>query len=596
MTTHGPIINNLQKFPIPSFEQAKKFDIIRPGFIEYQPWNDMYDLQGKRRNLILYPRAHLKTTINCVAHTIQWILNYPEMSLIIFQSTSEKIKDFIREIKQIFMYNDVFRSIYPDYVPHKHLRDWGNKTEFFVPNEEDRSIRIEKYGLRRNRHPSVIGMSLDEGTSGIHVDVIKFSDIVETNNSKTQNQLNDVIHNYRMAQHLLVKPDGWMDVEGTRYHFDDLYGDIIDRWLGIDKGGGKLLPRAVEAHRKKWNILVRGCWKKDYSRKGPGFIPKFTPDELEDPDIIDLVDATGRKVPIWSRDRTGGERFTYDSLMAMRAEDQLQFACQLENCPDRADDKALFPMARKNLWISRKDFLKVPIYEHTVTVDTADTQTTGSDYSVICVCAWGGNGRCYVHDIRVGKYTPSEIIDNIFDVNKKYRPTSIKIEKTSFVRGMENDLRRREELENIKLPVDLVPRETAISKQDRIRLTLQPMWKREVITIVQQDGDKTYEHPYVEALVRQLRQFPRGKDDILDALADQFQGRTAFSRLLARPDINNEYFMNSDGTLTEEGLNYALRAGANKLQQIQANLFENYLFNAPEDTQPTTKGMTTGVL
>ena len=139
---HGPILSIVQQFPEYSREAEKSQDKISQGSIKYVPRINPYDLEGKRRVLILDPRGGLKTTINCIAHTIQWILNFPHISILIVQANSQKAEDILREIKQHFQYNNVFRELYPDYCPQKHISDWGNRQEFDVPDQEGRAKTV----------------------------------------------------------------------------------------------------------------------------------------------------------------------------------------------------------------------------------------------------------------------------------------------------------------------------------------------------------------------------------------------------------------------------------------------------------------------
>ena len=588
-SVHAPILNAVQKFRLPSYEQAIETDIISPGHIEYGSgtWNKLYDLPGKRRMLLLYSRGTMKTTLNCIAHTIQFILNYPEATFLLFQSTGAKIKDIMREIKYHFQYNEKFRQIFPDYVPQtsRRIREFGNTTQFTVPDDETRTKRVLKYGLRMPKEPTVTGMSIEEGTAGKHVDCIKFSDIVEVNTVKTEEQIQRTIYAFNMAEKLLVVPNSWIDVEGTRYHYDDLYGDIINKWNGSDD----IKPHVTDMMRKKWKIVVGGIYARDYEAyKGKDYVPKYTPDEL---DIPFKLDEAGNYVSIWP------ERFPVEEMEAEKAIDPYIFACQRLNDPKQAKDKVIFPL--DDVWISRDDFRKINIINHTVTIDTAQTQLQRSDYSVVCVCAWDGYGRCYVHDIRVGKWEPNELIDHIFDVYAKYRPTKIRIEEDSYVRGLKPEISRREELKGICLPLEFRSRSNSQGKKDRIRNILQPIFKGSWIKVIKFDpNDKLQkQHPFHFLLIKQCDQFPLGHDDILDALSDQFMDRGVYGRQTARPDLDNSFYKNQDGSFTEEGFNHLLNAGVRAFPSIQQELFNKLLFPEPNETSPPRYGnSSTGIL
>lgn len=565
---HGSIVNSLPKFKLPPKDQADKIDIIRPGYVEYIPWYRPEDLPGKHRILLLHSRGSLKTTINAVAHNIQFIINFPESSQLIFQSTSEKSKEIMRQIKEAFQFNETFRQIFPDLVPQQSIRDWGNKSSFTAPSEEIRARRIEKYKLRPSKESTVVAISIDEGTAGKHVDLVTYSDIVEPTNVRTENQLADVIHAFRMSHNLLVSPKSLIKVEGTRYHYADLYGNLITSWMGDDG----IKTSTTDYYRKTWTIHVRGAWEKDYSLLGKDYIPKYTPDELELPEKI----VDGKFVSYWP------ERFTVEDLEQEREDDPMIFATQKLNDPRKASDKMIFPLDQ-GLWIEREDFRKIPIYEHTVTVDTAEKTGEKNDYSVVCVCAWDGDGRCYLHDVRVGKYEPSELLDHIFDVNTRYRPSKILIEEVGYVIGLKVEIQRRQDMKGIFLPIEFIRKTKTMNKKDRIKNTLQPVWKNKWIRVVKFDkkDELQKKYPFHHLFTRQCEQFPKSHDDILDALTDQFHGRTHFGRNIARPD-DNDYYKNSDGTFTEAGVNYLLNEGTKAFPTIQDKLMQQFLYPDPE--------------
>ena len=92
-----------------------------------------------------------------------------------------------------------------------------------------------------------------------------------------------------MFRNLLDRPDYWIDVEGTRYNYADLYGKIIDGNLEKIKKGQTPRP---------WSIFARGCYKKDVSSLDEGLrtSPRYTPEELDCPD---LLDDRGQPISNW---------------------------------------------------------------------------------------------------------------------------------------------------------------------------------------------------------------------------------------------------------------------------------------------------------
>lgn len=507
-----PFMNLLQKFPLPRANELNKFERLDRGNWVYTPVKPIVQLPGNRRVLILDPRGFLKTTINSQSHTIQWILNYPDIAMMIIQSNTEKAQMILTEIKQHFQATAAFRQLFPDYVPHKRIFDWGTKSEMTV---EARAKTITR------KEPTIITSSIDKGSSGIHVDVMKFSDIVEPNNVRTPEQLQAVIRAFNMMKNLLVSPDYWIDVEGTTYDFSDLYSEIIKR--------EKKKPK----DQREWAIHVRGCYKKDTSSLG-GEPEKFSPEEIDT--LPFLYDANGEKISNWP------ERWTYKKLEEIRATDEYAFATQQLNDPSKADETSRpFPVVKDHYpkWMPEKAFANtVKVVHHTTSVDTAETKTDRADFTAITTVAWDQFGRPYVVDVRHGKWLPDEIIDQMLFVQLKYRPLNMKVEETSYVRGMKDGLLRKLQLSGIHINLDFIKRETTISKKERILNTLQPWYKNGELRFVRGlgHGEGSSEGTRIsEALEEELAKFPRFiHDDILDSLSDHFQGRDWLGRLAPR--------------------------------------------------------------
>lgn len=481
--------------------------------IEATGLHETWAIETETENYCIDDVITHNTTINAISHTIQWLLNYPQFALLIVQSNSEKVHEIIKEIKYHFQYNQIFRDVYPDYCPSgRRVADWGNRDGFTLPNRIGVCRRL---GVVAHKEDSVTGSSIDKGSAGRHYEVVKFSDIVEPATTKTREQIQSTIYQFGMAENLLVKPDDWIDVEGTRYSYGDLYNKIIDNWE-IENNAGK---------DPKWKIHVRGCYLRDIET------PAFTPDELKLP----FKKTENNEFISW-----WPERWTVELLEADRKDPvkgEAMFACQKLNDPLAADDGSqAFPVNDDYpKWITRENFVKVPISYRTITIDTADTTNMNSNASVLTVAAWDQHGRCYVEHIDRGKYLPDEIVARIFQLNKKYKPLNIIIEETAFVRGFKSSIMRRSNLENTYLPMSFVKRENTASKQERIKNTLQPWYKSGQLRFLDDIGPR-------HELLQELSRFPKyDQDDILDTLADLFQNKEWFGREVPRPDTPDQF-------------------------------------------------------
>lgn len=168
MGAHGCIVDHCQAFKGRIELLGKKNDPLRwkngvPVITHSVPAVPIAELEGSRDNLLLVSRGHLKTTIHTVAHIIQWIINYPDIRILICTATDEKASLMVTEIKSHFQFNPRFRFMFPELCPDaRKVSDWGSKTEFTVPGRN-----------RRTKEPTVMTASVGKALASTHHDVIK---------------------------------------------------------------------------------------------------------------------------------------------------------------------------------------------------------------------------------------------------------------------------------------------------------------------------------------------------------------------------------------------------------------------------------------
>jgi phage terminase large subunit-like protein len=514
---HQPLISTVQAFPVPTPEQAIEHDQFINGRWHYKPLMPMTRLPGHRRTLILDARGFLKSTINTMAHTIQWILNYPDCAVMVVQSNGAKAEMFIFEIKKPFLSNPVFRNLFPEHVPQK-INEFGTRTHFTTLARNPAVIRKE---------PTVLASSIDKGMAGIHVDVIKCSDIVDPSNINGQG-LEDTKRSFGYLQPLLVAPSYWLDVEGTRYHSNDAYGKIIDEEM------------ACRPEDRQYKMYIRSC----YQRVTPDGRPqKFTIDELKYPFKLG---PDGKPLSWWP------ERFTTAYYERMKSDDPFVFATQQLNDPSAAVGTKVFPVEKGKypVYIDRVNYAqKIPVAYKEIIIDTAETVSKRADYTVLTVVAWDNTyGRMYVEEIRRGRFLQDQWIKILIELLRRHRPLKVKIEETGYVRGAFGSIMR--EVEKAKriynlpqLTFDLIKRENQQSKTERIQMSLQsPYTNKDIRFLTDLDRWCEVHNPLqlleakcnciTHALELELDTFPSSKhDDILDTLADAFQNKKYFGRM-----------------------------------------------------------------
>jgi hypothetical protein len=215
----------------------------------------------------MFFREGFKSTIVSVAHTIQWIINYPNIRILISTATSTLGESLIGEIERHFSTNEVFRSLFPEFCPQGNVMEWGNMNEFTIAIGEKFALAN---GQPVHKEPTVSMLTTGAVMSGGHFDVHKYDDMVDDKNTQTPEQMAGMKRHFNQMVPLLYRcleqhmnpevfkqygNNGWRDIVGTRYSFADLYGDLI------------------EANEKSdtpmWSIYVQGALKKGRSVRDP---------------------------------------------------------------------------------------------------------------------------------------------------------------------------------------------------------------------------------------------------------------------------------------------------------------------------------------
>jgi predicted phage terminase large subunit-like protein len=290
---------------------------------------------------------------------------------------------------------------------------------------------------------------------GMHYDVIISDDLHSEKNVTNKEQIQQVIDHYKLNLSLL-EPDGAMIVIGTRWDYLDLYQYIID------------------------NELHRFCVYAQQAEKAGGrllFPERLTKEFLE------------------------SQRMSQGSSI---------YSMQYQNLPID-DETATF----KHSLMRRVDesFVKDRPINWFLMVDPAISQESTADDTAFVVAGFDQQRNIYVRHITYGKFTPSEIVNQVFYLYEQYKPRAVSIETVAFQKTLQyaiNDMMRER---GWWIPLKEVKRKTNQSKESRIR-GLQPYYE--------------FGHIYhmntckgVDELEYQLIHFPKGrKDDIIDALAD----------------------------------------------------------------------------
>jgi len=482
---HSPMARFLTQFP----EQGE--DLWHPdvGFI-YKPLaHDPAEVlkDPYRRRLLLAPRGWFKTTLNVVSHTIQWLLNFPDVTILWVHGSQEIMQFVFSVLRHHFYHNERFRYYFPDYCPTEP----GTSTWFNLPN---RTVKTAA--------PSVSIAGIESIRTGMHYHVMKFTDIVDEKNSARPELCRKIIEAYAMAENLLMAPNYWIDIEGTIYSYADLHAQLVDQWREEERRG---LPHTFQ-------IFLMSCYERDV----PGG-QTFTPKDLDYPFKLD---ENGNKISLFP------ELVTTEQLEELRKHPirGVHFAAQQLNDPVGSDEaEQVFPPKFIH-WKSTEELARIPIRYKTITVDTAHSSSPSASFSVITTCGWDRLQRCYVLDVRLGRWQPEQLIQEIISAVIRHRPVRLIIEDTGFVRGLVPALRREAQQQDTYLPLSLLKRGTDKSKEDRIR-ALRPWFEKGMIFFSDSLPEYVKEH-----IINELTRFPKYQfKDFLDTLADQFLAKIDFA-------------------------------------------------------------------
>ncbi len=164
------------------------------------------------RSLVLAPRGFGKTTLMSVVRCIFEIVRNPDVRILLASNTQAQAEAFAREVRGHIERNPIFRIIFGDLVGPK----WTNR-ELIV----GRRRRIAK-------EPTIFATGVGGALVSRHFDLIICDDIVDEENSRTESRREKLRTWFFKVMLPCLEPDGSLGLVGTRYHYRDLYGHLMD--------------------------------------------------------------------------------------------------------------------------------------------------------------------------------------------------------------------------------------------------------------------------------------------------------------------------------------------------------------------------------
>lgn len=453
---------------MPKYTQAE-LDVVRQAssdslkylatsMLGYKDWDVVHDdlerflRRPARKKALLLPRGHLKSSLVTMSYSILKILKNPNVRILIANQVWDMSRTFLREIKQQ-LETSPLKYLFGEFVSDK----W---------NEDEIIVRQRTKPLAS---PTITTTGVDAEKTGSHYDVIILDDLTGLQNSQTPEQ-REKTKRFRRSMINLLDPGGELIEIGTRWHLDDTFSLILDEGSTERKYYDVMVKRIVEDGKiifprhfsKKFNTI-----RKEWEAADAG-------------NCMDYIDHLKASMPI-------------DEFMAQYYNDPI------------SSENQVFRKDYFQYWEKRPEGIYIGM-----AVDLAISQKTDADFTAITVLGMDKDWNVYILDYLRGKWTPTEILNNIFEMQYRWKPYQVGMEVNGFQRtiklALEDEMRRRKQY----FGVDEIKTGPDTHKQNRIK-SLEPFYRQHKVFHAQWMRSKEME---IELLT-----FPKGKhDDIIDAM------------------------------------------------------------------------------
>jgi phage terminase large subunit-like protein len=328
--------------------------------------------------------------------------------------------------------------------------------EFYEPklrwNEDSFNVLGKGLGSKES---TVTAVGVGGNLVSQHYSMIIADDLVNLENSSSRYQADKVIDWWRRAFSLL-DTDGEMIIIGTRWSYYELYSWIMEKF------------------GEKVDVYIRGAYKDDGSL--------YFPELLNEEKLKELRSLQGSYV----------------------------FSAFYLNDPVD-ENSALIKRSQLRYYGAGEDNQLPRQLNIFAVCDPAVSQSEQADESSIIIVGVDSENNWWILETRTGKWSTSELIEELFAVNSQWNPITMTLEVIGQAQGIMLPIHDEENRRNTYLPLKEITARPAIKKEIRIRSVLQPRFERGKVFIKRDMFD----------LEEQILKFPRHKrDDMIDALTD----------------------------------------------------------------------------
>lgn len=365
--------------------------------------------------LLMLPRGGFKSSIS-MADTVQWIICFPNIRILLMTGTVDLADEFLQFIKRTFKIEygqpTKFQVLFPE---HCFTGKGGSADNYTTPARTDSALIAA----------TVFTTSVESTSTGQHSDILKADDCTTAENTSTAGRIKAVNRSVAMARKL-VDPHGYIDRIGTPYSEADQYSLVRKDEM----------KRIADGRETMTSMLIRPAWVPK-----PGY--EATP----------VDDLREENVTLWFP-----ERLHWKYLMHEYQEDLRQATGTFYS------QYLLNPTMASNIRFSRDGMVAATIPWSTIPKqglifqcwDTAYSDKTTADFTV-GICALFSGGRVYLLDVQRGRFNEFELPNVIAAFANKWKPSRIALEDSVGVRWLRKEIMREQAKLFINIPLEFVP-------------------------------------------------------------------------------------------------------------------------------------------
>lgn len=187
---------------------------------EFSPLRFHSDSNWLKRLLQLWPRGHGKTECTTINY-VSWLIGkYPTIHINIVTKTASLAEEILTAIITRFESDEKYREIFGNLKPSQPKK-WTN-----------REIIVERTEISKN--PTLKATGLMGPITGGRSDLIVCDDIIDEENIRTLLQMEKVSTWFNKILYPTLYPWGGIIVIGTRWHYADIYTELLKKWPNID--------------------------------------------------------------------------------------------------------------------------------------------------------------------------------------------------------------------------------------------------------------------------------------------------------------------------------------------------------------------------